>query len=87
MRGIDLAWFALVALTLLSLGTSGVAGALSPALILAVAAAKAITVLRWFLEIGEASRGWRLLLDVYVVAICATIAGIFVIAGQFAAAG
>ncbi|WP_414832870.1 cytochrome C oxidase subunit IV family protein [Afifella sp. YEN Y35] len=87
MRDIDLAWLALVALTLLSLGTSSTAGAVSAALILALAAAKAMAVLRWFLEIDQASRGWRLLLDFYVVAICTTIAGIFLIAGRFAEAG
>ncbi|MBA5775681.1 cytochrome C oxidase subunit IV family protein [Stappia sp. F7233] len=85
MTELHVAALALAALALLSAFTAGAPGPLAAAIILAAAAAKGVTVLRYFLRLDRATLGWRIALAGFVTLVCAVSGGLY-LAGLMLAA-
>ena len=72
-KTIHMAGLALMAITGASSAASALPRGPATAIVLIAAACKANTLLRYFLGLNEASRGWRNTLLVFVLLLCAAV--------------
>lgn len=84
MASLVKAWIVLVALTLAAMAASAAQGRLLPyiiqtAVILVVAGFKASTILKHFLDLRSASRGWRILFSIYLVVLGGSVFAVYAI--------
>lgn len=74
MPGLNAAALGLILLTGASLVAANMAG--PGGAVLAIAAAKALAILRWYARFDRASGGWRIAIVFYVLALCLALAAL-----------